>query len=83
MKNIWKHYFKPSPVWARIIGDISLIIAGLSYFIDLIIPVIQQYTFGDWIEKNKGIVLIALLAVKFLSNFFAKKPETNDSEGKN
>lgn len=71
--NPLKYYFKPSPIWARIIGDISLILATLSIFIDAIIPIVQQYTFGVWIEQHKGIVIVALIGIKFLSNTLQKK----------
>ena len=80
MKTIWQRYWKPSTFAARVIGDISLLLAMLATYIDSIIPVIEQYTFGNFIEKNKGVVLIVLISIKFVSNFTAKR---NDSEGKN
>lgn len=73
--NPFKHYFKPSPIWARIVGDISLIFATISVFIDAIIPIVQEYSFGIWIEKNKGIVIVVLIGIKFLSNTLQKKSD--------
>ncbi len=76
MKKLFKLYFKPSAIKARIAGDIAVLLAMLAAYIDVILPVIQQYVFGEWVEAHKGVVIVLLLSIKFLTNFTKKNGTT-------
>ena len=67
-----KRYFEPSAIKARIIGDISLFLALIATYMDVIIPIVQEYPFGTWIDSHKGLVIIALITIKFLTNLSKK-----------
>lgn len=73
MKRLIKLYFAPSAIKARILGDISLIIAILTGLIDLILPLFDAYSFGPWFEQYKGFIIAGLIAFKYLTNFSKKK----------